>query len=156
MPGFSGSSGGWTTVTCDLSVYAGQTVILSFRYITDPAVTLPGWWIDSVSVGGTSLSDGSSLDGWQSLTQANPVEVDDFTVQLVAWDERGKQVTVANLPLDEVHDGSLTGDPLHDAILRKATFVGAIVMYDDPTEFVAQYAPYSLQVNGVLQPGGGS
>jgi hypothetical protein len=156
VPGFSGSSGGWTTVTCDLSAYAGQTVLLSFRYITDPAVTLPGWWIDNVSVGGTSLSDGSSLDGWQSLTQANPVEVDDFTVQLVAWDEGGKQVTVANLPLDEAHDGSLTGDPLHDAILRKATFVGAIVMYDDPTEFVAQYAPYSLQVNGVLQPGGGS
>jgi hypothetical protein len=84
----------------------------------------------------------------------NPVEVDDFTVQLVAWQEGGKQVTVANLPLDEAHDGSLTGDPLHDAVLRKATFVGAIVMYDDPTESVTQYAPYSLEVNGVVQPGG--
>ncbi|HYY74736.1 MAG TPA: choice-of-anchor J domain-containing protein [Gaiellaceae bacterium] len=154
VPGFSGSSGGWTTVTCDLSAYAGQTVLLSFRYITDPAVTLPGWWVDNVSVGGTVLSDGSSLDGWQSLTQVNPVEVDDFTVQLVAWDARGKQVTVSTLPLDEAHDGSLTGGALNRSILRKATFVGAIVMYDEPTESVSQYAPYSLEVNGVLQPGG--
>jgi len=30
----------------------------------------------------------------------------------------------------------------------------AIVAYDDPTEQVQQYAPYTLTVNGVLQPGG--
>ena len=32
--------------------------------------------------------------------------------------------------------------------------VGAIVMYDEPTEQVQDYAPYRLTVNGVLQPGG--
>ena len=31
-----------------------------------------------------------------------------------------------------------------------------LVMYDEPTESIARYAPYSLKVNGVLQPGGGS
>ena len=29
-----------------------------------------------------------------------------------------------------------------------------IVTYDDPTESVDQYAPYTLTVNHVLQPGG--
>ena len=32
--------------------------------------------------------------------------------------------------------------------------VGAIVMYDEPTEQVSDYAPYRLTVNGVAQPGG--
>ena len=32
--------------------------------------------------------------------------------------------------------------------------VVAIVAYDEPTEQVQQYAPYTLKVNGVLQPGG--
>ena len=29
------------------------------------------------------------------------------------------------------------------------------VAYDEPTELVQQYAPYTLTVNGVVQPGGG-
>ena len=32
--------------------------------------------------------------------------------------------------------------------------VVAIVAYDEPTEQVQQYAPYTLTVNGVAQPGG--
>jgi hypothetical protein len=31
----------------------------------------------------------------------------------------------------------------------------AVVAYDEPTELVQQYAPYTLTVNGVVQPGGG-
>ncbi|MBC9226392.1 hypothetical protein GL325_08670 [Aeromicrobium sp. 636] len=32
--------------------------------------------------------------------------------------------------------------------------VGGIVSYDESTELVQQYAPYTLTVNGVVQPGG--
>ena len=35
-----------------------------------------------------------------------------------------------------------------------ANVVSAIVTYHDRTELIAQYAPYSLSVNGVTQPGG--
>ncbi len=35
VPGFTGSSGGWTTESFDLSAYAGQKVHLAFRYMTD-------------------------------------------------------------------------------------------------------------------------
>ena len=34
--------------------------------------------------------------------------------------------------------------------------VVAVVAYDEPTELVNQYAPYTLTVNGVVQPGGAS
>jgi hypothetical protein len=32
--------------------------------------------------------------------------------------------------------------------------VAAIVTYDEPTESITDYAPYTLKVNGVTQPGG--
>jgi hypothetical protein len=37
---------------------------------------------------------------------------------------------------------------------KKADFVGAIVMFDDPSETSDDYARYSLVVNGATQPGG--
>jgi hypothetical protein len=37
---------------------------------------------------------------------------------------------------------------------EQADFVAAIVFYDDPAETSFQYAPYTLAVNGVTQPGG--
>ena len=37
---------------------------------------------------------------------------------------------------------------------KRSDFVGAIVFYDDPSETSVQYAPYTLVVNGVTQPGG--
>jgi hypothetical protein len=29
-------------------------------------------------------------------------------------------------------------------------------MYDEPSESISTYAPYTLKVNGVVQPGGGA
>jgi hypothetical protein len=47
---------GWTTMTFDLSAYAGKTVMIGFRYMTDWATTYEGWWINSATVGGTALT----------------------------------------------------------------------------------------------------
>ena len=50
---------------------------------------------------------------------------------------------------------SLDAKHLFRLLLGKdAETVAMLVMYDEPTESVARYAPYSLKVNGVLQPGG--
>ena len=42
LPGFTGNSGGWINKTFDLSAYAGQNIMLQFRYMTDWG-TSHGW-----------------------------------------------------------------------------------------------------------------
>jgi len=46
----------WTTMTFDLSTYAGQNVIVRFRYMTDWGTQYEGWYIQSASVSGTTLT----------------------------------------------------------------------------------------------------
>lgn len=154
LPGFTGSSGGWTTQTFDLSAYAGQTVHLAFRYITDSGVDLPGWWIDDVRVGSTVLSDGGTLDGWQSMTEVAPIPVEDWTVQLIAYDAAGQQAWRAVVPLADDFSATLDGAALQALVGDSAEVVAALVMYHDASEQLADYAPYELVVNGVTQPGG--
>jgi hypothetical protein len=171
LPGFNGSSGGWKPETFDLSAYAGQTVLLAFRYVTDSGVDGAGWWVDDVAVGGAALSDGASLEGWQTPTQINPVPVAGYTVQLVGY-------TSATLDRPATGDGSAGGgggeafaiqlrpDAQNridlsasriDRLLRRADdadVVSVLVMQNDPTELIDGYARYTLTANGVTQPGG--
>jgi hypothetical protein len=158
VPGFTDYSGGWKAETCSLAAYAGQTVLLAFRTFNDPATlgesaaVPPGFWVDNVSVGGTLVSDGSSLAGWQSFTQVRPTPVTGYTVQIVSI--AGNKITVKRLPL--TGGFAISGNAnVQKYIDKKADFVGAIVMYEDPSESSDQYAPYRLTVNGVVQPGGG-
>lgn len=49
----NGSSGGWVKRTPDLSAFAGESVLLRFRYQTDTFVDLvlfEGWYVDDISV----------------------------------------------------------------------------------------------------------
>jgi hypothetical protein len=46
----------WTTMSFDLSAYAGKTVLIGFRYVTDWATTYEGWWINSATVSGKELA----------------------------------------------------------------------------------------------------
>jgi len=57
LPGFSGSSDGWKEETFDLTPYAGQQILIGFRYATDWAVLGNGWFIDDVKV----VADGSQV-----------------------------------------------------------------------------------------------
>jgi hypothetical protein len=153
-PGLTGTSDGWMPMTFDLSELAGQDVLLSFRYITDRAVTGSGWWIDDVALGGEVISLGDDVDAWATPTQLRPEPVLGFTLQLVAFDDAHANAWVYEVPLDAEFDGGLPGDDLLDAIGSSAQTVAAIVTQDDPTERIEQYAPYTLTVNGIEQPGG--
>jgi hypothetical protein len=153
-PGFEGDSGGWISESCDLSAYAGQTVILAFRYVTDPGVAEPGFWVDNVVLDGVTLSDGSTLDGWSSPTEINPTDIESYTVRLIAYDKHGKKVRIAKLKLDADNDGLMKAAEIADKLGSKGKTIAAIVTFHDSTEMVGQAAPYRLTVNGVLQPGG--
>ena len=154
---FNGESGGFVNVSCDLSAWAGQSVALSFRVVTDSSLHYDGFWVDNAMLGATLVSDGSTLTGWSSPTQLLPVKISGYTVRLVAYDGQhrpGRSAWIATVRLNGSFDGTLSGSRLKSAIGTQADVVGAIVTYHDPTEQLQQYAPYTLTVNGVLQPGG--
>ena len=47
--GITGNSGGWITMTFDLSAYVGQSVQLGFRYFTDGGITGEGVYVDDIA-----------------------------------------------------------------------------------------------------------
>ena len=153
-PGFDGKSGGFVTEHCNLSRYAGDRVILAFRYVTDGGVVLPGFWVDDVVLDGRRISNGTTLKGWKSVTQIHPVQVKKWLVRLVAIDPSTDEVRIGTLTLDESFDGSLSGADLDAVIGTTGNTVAAIVSFFDRSEQVLQTAHYSLTVNGVVQPGG--
>ena len=122
----------------------------------DPTATIPpGFWLRNVTVAGSLVADGASLAGWLSPSQARPTLVHGFMLQLVGYSSRGRhRVSHARVALDGQHDAALDRRQLRRLLGSQTDLVGAIVMYDEPTEQVTDYAPYRLAVNGVLQPGG--
>ncbi len=59
LPGLTDYNPDWpnfTTMTFDLSPYAGQTVLINFRYMTDEATNYEGWFINTATVSGTTLT----------------------------------------------------------------------------------------------------
>ena len=153
VPGFTGASGGWKAESFDLAPYAGDQILLAFRYVTDGSVTSLGWWVDDVVVGNQTLSDGSTLDGW-TPTELEPTVIDGFRVRLIAYEADGTNAWTTVLNLDAGGAASLSGVALDSALGTTAETVAAIVTFVEPTESLAEYAPYELTVNGVTQPGG--
>ena len=139
LPGFTGSSGGITTQSFDLSQYAGKDVFVAVRYISDGSVNEPGVWLSGMSVGGTPVADATDLSAWTSQTGAVPVPVDSWTLQLVGWN--GTQVSAVTLPLGA--GSTWTGD-VSDTLGITPEFAGFIVTANDPTLAVSQYADYTL------------
>ena len=69
--GITGVRSAWTTLTADLSAYAGQTVTLGFRYWTDGAQQgtpgasgAPGFQVDALAVTGNALDGAETDTGW--------------------------------------------------------------------------------------------
>ncbi|WP_344618502.1 choice-of-anchor J domain-containing protein [Dactylosporangium salmoneum] len=149
-PGLNGTTDGFELHTFDLSAYAGKSILLSFRYVSDGGVNEGGLLVDDITVGGTLLSDGSSLAPFKSPTQIKPVSVKNWDVKLIGLDENNHFAW--QFEYNGVHSLQLNWIQL--ALLSLFPKVVAVVAYDEPTEMVQQYAPYTLTVNGVLQPGG--
>ncbi len=74
------------THATDLAAYAGQKVLLSFRYVSDGGVNQGGFMVDDIAVGGTDISDGSSLAAFKSPTQIKATAVNNFNVKVIGID----------------------------------------------------------------------
>jgi hypothetical protein len=150
-PGLNGTTDGFEAQAYDLSAYAGQDVLIAIRYVSDGGVNEGGLKVDDITVGATTISDGSSLAPFKSTTEIHPVDVHNWNVRLVGIRE-GRVPVIAQAEFDG--KSQLQLDRRRLALLSPFDKVVAIVAYDEPTEQVQQYAPYTLKVNGVVQPGG--
>ncbi|HRR54026.1 MAG TPA: immune inhibitor A, partial [Candidatus Methanomethylicus sp.] len=75
LPGLTGTSPGfpgWVSMTFDLSDYAGETVMIAFRYFTDWYTSYEGWYVSDVKVSGNSVA-----------LQGNDYPAADFEVSMV-------------------------------------------------------------------------
>ncbi|WLD93137.1 immune inhibitor A domain-containing protein [Alkalihalobacillus sp. AL-G] len=65
LPGYTGSSNGWIHESIDLSNYAGQAILVQFRYMTDWGTNLNGLYVDNINVtvdGAQVLNDGAETN----------------------------------------------------------------------------------------------
>ena len=114
-----------------------------------------GWFVDDIVLGGTPLSDGTSLEGWRSETQIVPIAVAGWTIQLVGYrGDNTAPATLGSVPIDAGFTATLDKGRLRRIVGDESDIVAALVTYDEPTEAIEKYARYQLRVNGVLQPGG--
>ncbi|GAA2098065.1 hypothetical protein GCM10009841_10810 [Microlunatus panaciterrae] len=159
LPGLTGLSGGWRNETFDLSAYAGKSVLLSFRYLTDAAAngnggTGPtGWWVKDVKVGDTQVTTGATTDGARSATEVSPIPVAGWKLQAVGWTLSGTKVRYLEVKLNRHNAATLDRKALRKRF-SKVDRIGFIVTVDDPKEVATKNASYRLRVNGTLQPGG--
>jgi hypothetical protein len=149
-PSLNGTTDGFEPHSFDLSAYAGQTVLVGVQYVSDGGVNEGGLLVDDITVGGTAVSDGTSLEPFDSPTEIRPVSVHNWNLRLIAYDERNQ------IAMQVEFNGRNTVKLSWTQLLFLTVFpkVVAVVAYDEPTELVNQYAPYTLTVNGVVQPGG--
>jgi Immune inhibitor A peptidase M6 len=149
-PALNGDSDTYQTQTFDLTPYAGKTVLLGLRYVSDGGVNDGGWYVDDVKVGTKTISSGESLANAKSPTQVRPTEVANWNVRLIGLDTANGRAQYEEF--DGIFEGTLPQAQIDK--LKGFPLVVAIVAYDEPTEQVQQYAPYTLTVNGIVQPGG--
>ncbi len=142
LPGLTGTNGDWANMSFDLSAYAGQDILLAFRYVTDWGTTYGGWYVDNVYVDGTLISDGSNTDAFKSLTEIIPVELD-FTVTLVGIkNDKWYKVKTMTLKDDATEQGFFL---LNTVMNRGYDDVVMLVTFDAPEGFTG-YADYTYKV----------
>jgi immune inhibitor A len=140
LPGLTGSSGGWLNMSFDLSAYAGQDILIAFRYVTDWSTLYAGWYIDNVYVDGTLISDGSSTAPFKDLSEILPIN-NDFTVTFVGIKEKraGNEYKVLTMKLADMTEQGIFE---LNKVLKTSNAAVMLVTFDAPEGFT-KYADYS-------------
>lgn len=91
LPGFTGTYEGWKKETFDLSAYAGQKILVSFRYFTDWGGAQKGWFIDNIEIPEIGYKqDGSSIENFKSFKEVAGEYVN-YTVTFINEKEVGNK-----------------------------------------------------------------
>lgn len=140
LPGLTGWSEDWVTMSFDLSAYAGQNILIAFRYVTDWGTLFEGWYIDNVYVDGTLISDGSSTDPFKDITEVLPIN-NNFTVTFVGIKEKGNgnQYKVLTMKLADMSEEGLFE---LNSVLKSSDKAVMLVTFDAPEGFTG-YADYT-------------
>jgi len=142
--GYTGNSGGgdtgaWVNESVDLSAYAGKKVQIRFEYITDQAVTLPGFMVDDISIPELKYSTDFEKDngGWtdEGFVRTDNLLPQQFVVQVIT---QGAQTTVQRLPLDQNEKGSLD--------INLASGDKAILEVSGVTPFTSELASFQFAI----------
>jgi hypothetical protein len=100
MPGFTGLYTDWQNETFDLAGYAGQKVLISFRYLTDWGTTESGWFIDNIEIPEINYSnDGSSTEAFKSMAEILGEYVN-YTVTFINEKQVGKKINYKVITVD--------------------------------------------------------
>lgn len=151
--GFTGYSGGWVNESFDLSAYAGQPILVGFRFMSDWGTNGngnlddPNWYIDNVAVDATEISDGSDASAFNDLTFYVPISVD-FNVDLVSLPSYGTTFNSNTKVLHLLSDNATevaTASQIREALRNSNTLV-LVITYDAP-QGVSDYAAYDLHVS---------
>jgi len=132
----------WLTETYDLSAYAGGDLWLRFSYITDDAVTWPGWLVNDVSIPALGYVEDFDGDagGWESegWLLSDGVLAQDWLLQAIALQD-GELVDVQIIEVDEQGNASWEVGALGEGRSVLLTITGM-------TDYTTEDARYSLVV----------
>lgn len=85
LPGITGYSSDWFTMSFNLDDFLGDIVYLQFRYMTDWAFQEPGWWIDDIAINGIIIDNADDISSFV-LPPPPPTE---FMVTIIGVDALG-------------------------------------------------------------------
>jgi hypothetical protein len=149
---FTGSTGGWTDYTVDLSAYKGQDVEISLAVITDWGTLGLGTWVDDAKlIDGSTVLDSTDFeadDGGWAVTSPPPGS-DELARN---WTRRGQEFEEGGVVTtdDTVYTGfgfeGLSADSRGDFMKRALRHLG--VIKDNP----GQGNPVPGQPGGNAQP----
>jgi hypothetical protein len=143
LPGLTGIQASMVTMSFDLSAYAGQDILLAFRYMTDWATYYEGWYIDNVYLDDVLVSDGTDASVFKDLSELFPTE-NDFSVTIVGMKiVKGKMTyQIIDLNLD---DATETGMYDMSGVFKSCTKVIMLVTSMAPEGFT-NYAMYDFGI----------
>jgi hypothetical protein len=134
VPGFTGTNGGWTAESFDLSAYAGKEILINFNYMTDWGSNGAGWFVDNIEIPEIGYAnDCTSVEGLMSIDELKGNYVE-YALTFINQKSLGKGNNQSNYRVLNIDPMNITEA---DAIQLKEFLSGGknymIVWYAAPT-----------------------